>query len=123
MRWIKRTVYRRKMTKQIREFIRRGGRVSWFSVEGMEYYLRNSFRYDNGAIRSAVDIATVEVEPDYQKQGLFTMLREIVEREAAKYKVECVYVENVLHDGLLAHMRKLDYTEAGRPPSFLKRLA
>ena len=95
-----------------------------YGTEGKAYIRITQRMISPGNIHPTIDLATVEIDEQFQNQGVFKKVLEVVEHKAAQYQ-RCVFVENVLNEVLIEPLKKYGYTmlEDSCPPSFVKQIA
>lgn len=96
----------------------------WVYGDEGKVYIRITQRMIDHAIAPTIDLATVEIDEEFQNQGVFKELLNVVEQKAVQYNRQ-VYLENVLNEVLIAPLQKYGYTmlEESFPPSFVKETA
>jgi hypothetical protein len=72
-------------------FLASGHRNTWLEYPRIKVYVRRSTRVILGCSFPFVDLATVDVPPQHQGNGIFTTFLEHVEKS-----VENLYIENVM---------------------------
>lgn len=110
-------------------------RAKWVKSAGgkLKVYVRRSKRYCQRTARYAsedflecLDVASVEVDPLHQKQGIFTRFLEDFERLAQERGFGGVFVESVQNKHLRPFLERRGYERAGGDdefaPSYLKRV-
>lgn len=88
-------------------------RNSWFKLRYVDVYMRNSRRDINGSptFIPHIDIADITVVPHMRHVGVWTALREGIEKFA--YRLDRpVYIENVLNRTLRESLLRHGYKEA-----------
>ncbi|MFB2970403.1 hypothetical protein ACE1CD_15630 [Aerosakkonema sp. BLCC-F183] len=105
------------MLNQLKDFLDSSVRNQWLTDEFMQVYLRKSHRYYAGNLIQVLDIATIEVYPDFQRQGKCSEFLRIT-HQINPY--QATFVENVLHEFLRLHLFKNQYLEYSIPNCFLK---
>lgn len=82
----------------------------WFSFDDfkLKVYLRITDRYLDGEPKSTIEIATVEVDREYQSQGYFTLFLNEIEKLAEKYE-RFVYIESIQRGNFLNFLKKRGY--------------
>ena len=90
----------------------------WFENEkdGYRVYLRITRRYINGQQRDSVDLATIEVLPEFQRRGIFSAILAACENEAHS-RGAIVFVESVLNKVVVDKLFKEGYNEAANLPN------
>ena len=104
--------------KPILDWLSSGKRDERFELGTLTSYCRKSFRgyplvEGKLSTMNAIDIASIEVSPDYRGQGMFTQFLDAFE-EIAKEKGYAVYVESILEKRLnkfLSNRGYRDYNE------------
>jgi hypothetical protein len=101
------------------------GRNGWYECDKFKVYVRQARHVLNGKLTSTLDLANVEVYPQYQHRGLFNGILEVLE---SHNWLEAVYIENVLNGHLLDSLPKHGWTRVpadypGALPSFFKMRA
>lgn len=93
----------------------------WVYGDEGKVYIRITQRMMDHAIAPTIDLATVEIDEEFQNQGVFKELLNVVEQKAVQYNRQ-VYLENVLNEVLIAPLQKYGYLCMGNdyPPSFFK---
>jgi hypothetical protein len=86
------------MTKALIDFFDGPNRCQWLVVNGVDIFMRKSFRLFNGETYDrVVDLANVEIKNErFQCKGKFTQLVEDVTMLANNRGYQALYVENVL---------------------------
>jgi GNAT superfamily N-acetyltransferase len=88
----------------LNNFITGKDKNKWFSYIGedseediFKVYLRKSNRIlsDNKIKNKTLDLATIEVDENYQNKGIFKMYLTKLEQICEKYNL-CIYVENIM---------------------------
>lgn len=95
-----------------------------YGTEGKAYIRITQRMISSGNIQPTIDLATVEIDEEFQNQGVFKKVLEVVEHKAAQYDRH-VFLENVLNEVLIEPLQKYGYTmlEDSFPPSFVKQIA
>lgn len=76
--------------------------------DGYKVYLRITRRYINGQQRDSVDLATIEVLPEFQRKGIFSAILAACENEA-RSRGAVVFVESVLSKIVVDKLLKEGY--------------
>jgi len=84
------------------------GCSQWIENKTAKIYVRKGYHLIEGDIRVCLDIATVEVNEKYCKQGIFS---EILKTFHEKNPWEYTFVENVMEQWLVNSVRKRGYSE------------
>lgn len=84
----------------------------WFEndEDGYKVYLRITKRHINGQRRDSVDLATIEVLPEFQGKGIFSAILAACENEA-RSRGAVVFVESVLSNIVVDKLLKEGYHE------------
>lgn len=92
-----------------------------YGAEGKAYIRVTQRMTAPGCLQPTIDLATVEIDEQFQHQGVFKEVLNVVEQKAVQYNRQ-VYLENVLNEVLIAPLQKYGYTmlEESFPPSFVK---
>lgn len=93
------------------EFTRTGQRTSgkWFEFGELKAYMRVSQRFQVEGAVLALDIASVEMEPDSQGKGLFSGFLKQVEQVAVERNLY-VFVESILNPLLVEYLPTRGYS-------------
>lgn len=94
----------------------------WVYGNEGKVYIRTTQRMTSpGNIQPTLDLATVEIDEEFQNQGVFKEVLQMVEHKAQQYN-RTVFLENVLNEVLIAPLQKYGYTMLADsyPPSFVK---
>lgn len=85
----------------------------------LQAYMRHTLRFLDGARRETIEVGSIEVPAEHQRQGNFSMWLTEVERIAHQRSVY-VMVESVLNQHLAKTLKKRGYvqTPGSVPPSF-----
>lgn len=96
-------------------------RIWVYGNEGKAYIRTTRRLIAPGEIAPTIDLATVEIDEEFQNQGVFKELLQMVEQKAQQYN-RAVFLENVLNEVLIAPLQKYGYTMLADsyPPSFVK---
>jgi ribosomal protein S18 acetylase RimI-like enzyme len=78
--------------------------------DGYKVYLRITRRYINGQQRDSVDLANIEVLPEFQRRGIFSAILAACENEAQS-RDAVVFVESVLNKIVVDKLVKEGYHE------------
>lgn len=92
-----------------------------YGTEG-KVYIRTTQRMTSpGQIQPTIDLATVEIDEEFQNQGVFKQILQLVEHKAMQYN-RTVFLENVINEVLIQPLQNYGYTmlEESFPPSFVK---
>lgn len=83
--------------------------------DGYKVYLRITTRHINGQRRESIDLATIEVLPEFQRRGIFSAILAACESEA-KRRGAVVFVESVLNDIVVDKLLKEGYSKVEALP-------
>lgn len=90
-----------------------------FSEIGLKFYVRKSQRYIENEICPVIDLASIEVEPDFQRKGYFNAVLAAFEQFTAQEKF-VLYVESVLSEIVRNRLEKLGYIRMIHVNSYYK---
>jgi predicted N-acetyltransferase YhbS len=82
-------------------------------------YVRLGPRLCAGRMLDSLVIASVEVNEDKQRQGLFTALLRRLETDVPSLDLQAVMVENIGNPHLRAYLQRIGYQSAGLHPDTL----
>jgi GNAT superfamily N-acetyltransferase len=94
----------------------------WVYGDEGKVYIRTTQRMiAPGEICPTIDVATVEIDEEFQNQGVFKELLQMVEQKAQQYN-RTVFLENVLNEVLIQPLQNYGYSIIADsfPPSFAK---
>lgn len=94
----------------------------WVYGNEGKVYIRTTQRMTSpGQIQPTIDLATVEIDEEFQNQGVFKQILQLVEHKAMQYN-RTVFLENVINEVLIQPLQNYGYTmlEESFPPSFVK---
>lgn len=102
-------------TKHIKDWLASGNRDKRFELGTLNAYCRKSFRrypLTKGKLSTlnAIDIASIEVDPDLRGQGIFTKFIEAFE-SVAHEEGYAVYVESILEKKLNKFLKGRGYKD------------
>lgn len=86
-----------------------GPRNKWFYADFGQVYLRKGAHLINGKIKETLDLASIEIYPEYQRQGYFKRILAFTEQLAQPNRI--VYVESVLNPDLRAFLERIAYNK------------
>lgn len=95
----------------------------WVYGDEGKVYIRTTRRLiAPGEIGPTIDLATVEIDEEFQNQGVFKEILQMVEQKAQQYN-RAVFLENVLNEVLIQPLQNYGYAmvEDSFPPSFVKQ--
>ena len=94
---------------------------TWVYGDEGQVYIRVTKRVLNGNLHHTIDVATVDVDEEYQGKGVFRSLLQAVEEFAAQHE-RSVFLESVLNEQLLDVLPRYGYqsVENSCPPCFVK---
>lgn len=93
------------MENKLMEFLNSPIKRTWLVTKEISVYLRKGRHVGmNGAIRTYLDIANIEVRPAFQRKGIFKSFLSLCQRIQP---YDGVFVENVLTPILRAYLRRL----------------
>ena len=99
------------MTPDIKKFLKSSARNEWLISRKLHVYVRKGFHIVAGEMRRCFDVATIEVPPQHQHQGVFTKwLAEVEAHVATVPELECVFVESILERGLVPFLTRNGYS-------------
>lgn len=106
--------------EQLKNFIERAkpikfGERTWIENEKIKVYVRKAHRLINKQMLVSLDLATIEVAPSFQNQGLCS---NFIKSAHAVNPFDITFIENVLDENLRRHLIKNDWISAGE--SFYK---
>lgn len=111
------------MLELISEFYKSRQRNQWLILpdESFKLYVRKAFHILNGCSYQFLDLASFEVHPDYQNQGIVRDLLTELEKSPLNLNVE-----NVLNENFSKHLDKrhgwMKWGPAGSPPISYARI-
>lgn len=91
-------------------FINSNSRNAWLEYPWGHVYVRKSLRHFQGRIFKCLDLATIEVYPQYQRQGRFKGL--VLSAEllvSTSRELKAVYIECVQHAFMRKHLELVGY--------------
>lgn len=90
----------------------------WFENDknGYKVYMRITRRFINGQQRDSVDLASIEVLPEFQRRGIFSAILAACENEAYS-RGAVVFVESVLNKIVIDKLLKEGYCEVADLPN------
>lgn len=95
------------------------GIADWIYTSYGKFYLRISRRlltHDQRGLMWCIDIASVDIDEQYQRQGLFKTALIAIENHAVKAGYDAVMIENVLNDDLKRYLQKRGYVRKAFEP-------
>lgn len=84
--------------------------------DGYKVYLRITRRHINGQQRDSIDLATIEVLPEFQRRGIFSAILAACENEA-RSRGAVVFVESVLSKIVVDKLLREGYHEVADLPN------
>lgn len=81
---------------------------AWIESDEGKIYLRLTSRLIANDRQDTIDLATVEIDPDHEGQGVFRKCLEVIERHAAQNN-RTVFVESVLSPILASTLARRHY--------------
>jgi len=96
-------------------------RIWVYGDEGKVYIRTTQRMVAPGEIGPTIDLATVEIDEEFQNQGVFKEILQMVEQKAQQYN-RTVFLENVLNEVLIQPLQNYGYSLVADsfPPSFVK---
>lgn len=97
------------MFHDIENFLKGPAINKWCDIDAgySTVYLRKAQRLIDGKMVSSIDVATINLDPDYQGRGILTALLGFLE----EYEYDIIYVESILHSWLAEYLeQRLGYT-------------
>jgi len=94
----------------------------WVYGNEGKVYIRTTQRMTSpGQMQPTIDLATVEIDEEFQNQGVFKEILQLVEHKAQQYN-RAVFLENVLNEVLIQPLQNYGYSIVADsfPPSFVK---
>lgn len=91
---------------QIDAFLKSNIKNTWIENDSMKVYIRKSKRYVNNEILDFFDIASVEVNEEYQGNGFFT---DFMKNFLTKYIDKNVYVESIINPAIEHILKKFEF--------------
>lgn len=76
---------------------------AWLDYEFMKVYVRKGIHRIENSMYTCLDIASVEVDPQMQKRGLF---QNFLTKAHEKNPWDVTYIENVLNPNLADHLSR-----------------
>lgn len=103
-------------------FMQSGVKNRHIDIGHLRVYVRKSLRFFNGCKLSSLDIGSVEVDDQYQRQGHFRCFLEAFEAIAKIYGFEATLVECVHNPYLAVFLEKAGYQRKDDflAPTFIK---
>jgi GNAT superfamily N-acetyltransferase len=95
----------------IKKFLDGPARNEWLFAKKIHVYVRKGHHIVNGKIQLCFDVATIDVPPQYQRQGVFTKWLAEVEAYLASHKdaPQIVFVESILERNLVPFLARNGY--------------
>lgn len=109
-------------------------RNAWLTGTTMQVYVRKGMHFVDGKLRLCFDVASIVVDEEFQRQGIFTRWLVEVEAHIATTDMECVYVwmadwpqrrnyvESILERGLVPFLTRNGYKFADRQESSMFKM-
>lgn len=105
------------------DFFREGSafpKNTHFYYKWGEIYVRRSVRVINQTRTNCIDLGSISVLPEFQRQGIFKNVLADIEAYAILNKLG-VYVESILNPVLIPYLTHLGYFDIGyKPPTMVK---
>jgi len=98
------------LTPDIKKFLASSVRNEWLTSKFMKVYVRKGFHIVDGQMRRCFDVASIEVQPKFQRQGVFTRWLAEVESYVVTTDLECIFVESILQRGLVPFLIRNGYS-------------
>lgn len=99
------------LRKRLRAFLTGPEKVAWLETRWAKVYVRKSIRLLHGRGQDysrCLDLASIEVMPQFQRQGILTGFLDILEKQEG---FEAVYVENSMIHSVTDSLRRRGYEE------------
>ena len=90
------------------QFISSNLRNAWISERNIKVYVRKSIRLFGKEMHQCLDLASVEVDEDKRRQGVFTTFLKRFEEEAKKLG-RAVFVESIMEHRFKDYLLKNGY--------------
>lgn len=96
-------------------------RIWVYGDEGKVYIRTTQRMIAPGEIHPTIDLATIEIDEEFQNQGVFKEILQMVEQKAQQYN-RTVFLENVINEVLIQPLQNYGYSmvDDSFPPSFIK---
>lgn len=94
-----------KLADQLQEKSYTTSKAEWMLSDEMGLYIRAQKRFIAHQMREVITIASIEVSPQFQRQGLFKRLVERLERVARDKSMYALVVESVQNPNLAAYLQ------------------
>lgn len=107
------------LVNELKDFLHSSERSRWLCNNKVKVYVRKSTRYlrinDQKALPyKCLDIASIEVTPKYQRQGIF---KKVLQTWINYNPFPVVFIENVLNDDLYTWLMQQSYiNQYGQSP-------
>lgn len=102
-----------KLLKQFHDFLDSKENRQWLTNKKMQVYVRKSKRLVENQLLPALDIATIEVQPKYQRQGLCS---NFINYAHQNNPFTVTYIENSLNPILTDWLKRNKWIEISYPP-------
>lgn len=110
--------------KELTHHLEVGRRINlWYAFEDLHLnvYIRLTSRMIEGVVTQTLDLASVEVEEEFQGKGFFTQFLDGIEA-LAKTHNRVIYVESILNSFLPEVLRRRGYVQIGSTINMIKRV-
>lgn len=95
-----------KLADQLQEKSYTTSKAEWMLSDEMGLYIRAQKRFIDSQMREVITIASIEVSPQFQRQGLFKRLVERLETVVRDRGMYALVVESVLNPDLAAYLER-----------------
>lgn len=95
-----------KLADQLQEKSYTTSKAEWMLSDEMGLYIRAQKRFISHQMREVITIASIEVSPQFQRQGLFKRLVERLEQVVRDKGMYALVVESVQNPDLAQHLAK-----------------
>lgn len=87
-------------------------KAEWMLTDEMGLFIRAQKRWIANQMREVITIASIEVSPQFQRQGLFKELVERLEAVVRDKRMYALVVESVLNPDLFAYLERTGFAPA-----------
>jgi N-acetylglutamate synthase-like GNAT family acetyltransferase len=96
-------------TPSLSAFLAADRRNIWLHSDKMKVYVRKGKHSLDNKISDCLDIASIQVEDEFQGHGIFKSWLRYAEDTATRFSIEAVFVENILNPRLATYLSGIGY--------------
>ena len=92
--------------QQLNDFLLSNQRNEWLACTTFKVFVRKSIRFYNGESFRCLDLASIEVEEEWQNKGIFTTFLTLL---LSTYPELNIFVESILHPAVTHILKKFKF--------------